>query len=799
MKTAQKFILMVVVAAPVLVLLSGCTEQRAGASQSDATGAVAATPPATNAMPAPSISPAALSPAGNQLQAATVTNEPAASADRTQSFEPPAKQSGEKPLPPNIFISPALRDVIKMAEAGVEESVLLSYISNSIRTFCIGADQLIYLNDIGVPESVVLAMLEQDKRLRLKATEPATAKPEPTVTATATAEPSPPQPPNQQYAATEGPREQTVINYNYFYNTLAPYGTWLWIEDYGWCWRPTIVVIHRGWHPYCHGGRWLYSNWGWYWYSDYTWGRIVFHYGRWFRHPRWGWCWWPDTVWAPAWVVWRYTDHYCGWAPLPPFTTFSAGVGVVYRGAAVGFDPDPDCYTYVSWTVFADRGLHRHRLPPDRAKHIHGQTVVVNNFINGDNNIVGNVGVPVERVARLAGREIPRAVVRDLPVEAAHNDDLRRPRREGDKLIVYRERLPGNGIHSRIGDRPDPQFDAVRFSPPLGQREGTPVRPLRTDFAPRQERPGTEAGPTDARPGPARAIGNEPPMRGWPGAVREKVGDNPREQAVRNRPVTDRRPETAPGPDAPGAGRPWHRLRSESSTSDRPGPGSTPGIIPPAPAESAEQPDRMLPNRAAQPLNGMLNKRTTESGAAQIAQPSRPVPQPGAVGVTGSAPDRPSAERTDRAVPRPTPRAENMPVGLHARTELLQRATPSVSETVARSVPRPERAEVTAPIPRSQQPPAQAVQVERRLSVPVPAPSAASGPVYSPAPRNTPGTDAASVVGARINQAPPPERHIAPPRADGPGLGPVRHPPILSERISRSGEGAAPARGPRSR
>ena len=66
---------------------------------------------------------------------------------------------------------------------------------------------------------------------------------------------------------------------------------------------------------------------GWYWMSDYSWGWAPFHYGRWFHHARFGWCWMPDTVWGPSWVTWRYSDDYCGWAPLPPGAIYRAGVG----------------------------------------------------------------------------------------------------------------------------------------------------------------------------------------------------------------------------------------------------------------------------------------------------------------------------------------------------------------------------------------------------------------------------------------------------------------------------------------
>ncbi len=72
-----------------------------------------------------------------------------------------------------------------------------------------------------------------------------------------------------------------------------------------------------------------------------------------------GWCWYPDTVWAPSWVTWRYSNNYCGWAPLPPRTTFQAGVGIVYNGGSVSvgfsFGLGASCFTFVPTQYFCIR------------------------------------------------------------------------------------------------------------------------------------------------------------------------------------------------------------------------------------------------------------------------------------------------------------------------------------------------------------------------------------------------------------------------------------------------------------
>ena len=80
----------------------------------------------------------------------------------------------------------------------------------------------------------------------------------------------------------------------------------------------------------------MWTAYGWYWQSDYSWGWAPFHYGRWLRSAHRGWLWVPDTAWAPAWVHWRYSSKHLGWAPLPPGTHFEVGVGLYFGDSPAG-------------------------------------------------------------------------------------------------------------------------------------------------------------------------------------------------------------------------------------------------------------------------------------------------------------------------------------------------------------------------------------------------------------------------------------------------------------------------------
>ena len=108
--------------------------------------------------------------------------------------------------------------------------------------------------------------------------------------------------------------------FDYFQGQLTPYGHWIDVPGVGACWVPAEASL-PGWRPYVDSGHWEYTDAGWYWRSDYPWGEIAFHYGRWLNDARTGfvWAWAPQYDWAPSWVCWRYADGAgcMGWAPLP--------------------------------------------------------------------------------------------------------------------------------------------------------------------------------------------------------------------------------------------------------------------------------------------------------------------------------------------------------------------------------------------------------------------------------------------------------------------------------------------------
>ena len=108
-----------------------------------------------------------------------------------------------------------------------------------------------------------------------------------------------------------------------FYDALAPYGDWVADERFGYVWYPNAV--QEGWRPYTVGN-WVYTEeYGWYWASPEPYAWAVYHYGRWGYDAEYGWYWVPGDTWSPAWVQWRYSDDYVGWAPEAPVTPVRYG------------------------------------------------------------------------------------------------------------------------------------------------------------------------------------------------------------------------------------------------------------------------------------------------------------------------------------------------------------------------------------------------------------------------------------------------------------------------------------------
>jgi hypothetical protein len=87
---------------------------------------------------------------------------------------------------------------------------------------------------------------------------------------------------------------------------LNPYGTWSKIDGL-WAYTP---LDHQA--PYTHG-RWIYTEFGWYWKGQEPHSWVTEHYGYWKRSEDKVWSWYPGPVWLPQIVEIRMTPTYVGW------------------------------------------------------------------------------------------------------------------------------------------------------------------------------------------------------------------------------------------------------------------------------------------------------------------------------------------------------------------------------------------------------------------------------------------------------------------------------------------------------
>ncbi len=135
-----------------------------------------------------------------------------------------------------------------------------------------------------------------------------------------------------------------------FLEQLSPHGDWRHADDLGWHWAPREAGLQPEWRPYVSGGHWHWNGETWQWASDYPWGAVVFHHGRWARLPDRGWRWFPGLESSPAWVHWVRAEGFWGWVPLPPTTE-------EFPAVSRRLEPRPDDFVFVPEGRLTERHL----------------------------------------------------------------------------------------------------------------------------------------------------------------------------------------------------------------------------------------------------------------------------------------------------------------------------------------------------------------------------------------------------------------------------------------------------------
>jgi hypothetical protein len=227
-------------------------------------------------------------------------------------------------------------------------------------------------------------------------------------------------------AAAVAPAVPPTPDMAYFQQQLTPYGTWINVPGYGLCWQP---AVGPGWRPYYDGGHWEYTDAGYFWQSDYPWGDIAFHYGRW-AYVNLGidpcWVWIPGYDYAPAWVVWRHDDDdgYIGWAPLPPGAVFVNGDWFFHGGrVGVGFDfgLGAGYFTFVGYDHFWAHDYRAWVVPRDRVFFAYHHSVIISHY-GYDHGRFVNWGMPHDRMVVFTHNDFHPTPMGDLRhQEEMHN------------------------------------------------------------------------------------------------------------------------------------------------------------------------------------------------------------------------------------------------------------------------------------------------------------------------------------------------------------------------------------------
>lgn len=461
---------------------------------------------------------------------------------------------------------------------------------------------------------------------------------------------------------------------------LDDYGKWVYVTDYGYCWRPLTVAAD--WAPY-RDGRWVWINGDYVWISSEPWGWVPHHYGRWAFVANFGWCWVPPPAggiyWSPGYVGWVHTPTSVAWVPLAP--------GEIFYGRGY-YGPASVNITNVAINQTVIRNY--------RNVNVRNAVTVVNNntFISGRKEPVRFKGNPFREANVNAGqpvikptREMARPVDRKIPaarkpperVKSVSVDQIKRERavvRE-EKGSVFK---PGQtGAEMPVRKRVEPQNVIRQQHPPLP--EAKPVK--KSPFAPRGEQPPARAPETSRErqaPQPAQPAPRveQQPAAKQPEVIRGRPTPPAAKQAPEQQPPA-RQPEIIRGRPTPPAEKPAPSPQQPRMVVPRQPPPQTPAT---PPAKPQREPRWQEPTPAGRPAAERLK-----------TPPQQPSPQP------TPAVQAPVQPRSQQPAPHVGVPAQPRPQQVAPRMEAPAQQRPQKPVPPTEATPRAEGSKA-APSPR---------------------------------------------------------------------------------------------------
>lgn len=334
--------------------------------------------------------------------------------------------------------------------------------------------------------------------------------------------------------------QDSTVTQQYFYEQLSPYGQWVYYQPYGYVWLPNAGPAFA---PYCSSGHWVMTEFGWTWVSDYAWGWIPFHYGRWDYISCYGWIWVPGTVWGPAWVVWSSSPEYYGWAPLWP------GAEIVVTSHYHRYH---NRWIFVRHEHITHPDIYRYYEPRGSNGRILRRSIIIRNTRNDNRNTTYVTGPDRNDVQRNTGAPVQQYSVRDMRSPGQYI--------ERNNMNIYRPRVQRDNNPNTA----PPRVTDIRTVTPASRRPYTPnetVQPGRDmqrspdgrqpQVQPRNNIPPHQRQPEIQQPGniprqrpnvpnPPQRVPNQQP-RQMPQIPQRPPAHNPAPQPQRNEPERPRR------------------------------------------------------------------------------------------------------------------------------------------------------------------------------------------------------------------------------------------------------------------
>ncbi|HEY4965245.1 MAG TPA: DUF6600 domain-containing protein [Puia sp.] len=354
------------------------------------------------------------------------------------------------------------------------------------------------------------------------------------------------------------PAPAPEVSYQSFYDQLSPYGSWINYPGYGYVWMPDAGPDFR---PYSSNGSWIYTDAGWTWASNYSWGWAPFHYGRWFFENGYGWLWVPGNEWAPAWVSWRGGGDYYGWAPLGPRISVDVALS--------SYDPPVNYWNFVPSHYMGNPGWHNYYVNENRNVTIIHQTTIIN-YYSGTNRSRYSYapGPDPNEVRRVSGNNFQPVQLREANKPGE--------RISGSQYVIYHPRV--NATPAARGDAPGrpatpaparvEQFSNTRPStqypannPPANSQSGYNQRPA-------TENQGNSQSGYNARPANSQPVNEQPSNSPRPIPANQnnaQSGYNPRpssNQPVNTQPANNQRTAT----ETPNNSQPAYAPRPANNT-----------------------------------------------------------------------------------------------------------------------------------------------------------------------------------------------------------------------------------------